>query len=59
MYVYIYIFFYLNRTRKIRNCQVVGMKERITTLIVPKDLLVSFMNIIELSELILVVLKYI
>lgn len=35
------------------------MKERITTLIVPKDLLVSFMNIIELSELILVVLKYI
>lgn len=42
-----------------RKCQRMGIKGGITTHIIPRDLLVSFMNSIEFSEFILVTLKYI
>lgn len=39
-----------------RKCQGMGIKGGITTHIIPRDLLVSFMNSIEFSEFILVTL---
>lgn len=42
-----------------RKCQGTGIKGGITTHIIRRDLLVSFMNSIEFSEFILVTLKYI
>lgn len=53
-----YKYMYPNKTKKMRKCQGVVLKEGITTLIISRDVLAQFMNICEFSALVLVILKY-